>query len=244
MKSRWAFFFGHLAISAFLALLVYLLVFHLWYPDPLAKTLDVGPIFWMMIGIDVVLGPLLTLVVYKKNWRELRWDLTLIGLVQLSALGYAVYSMDAARPAWVAFEKDRFILVTKNEILEDEKQAIPTAFASPPLLGVGYANTNSDKVTDKSNLLFQEIFGVKASQYPYMYEALEKATPQIRAKAQPVDELKKFNKAEVVQNMLAKHPQADTFLPLLTTKNQELTMLLNSKANNPIVKIVDLKPWE
>lgn len=244
MKSRWAFFFGHMVISATIALLAYLLVFHLWYPAPLSEVLDVGHIFWMMIGIDVVVGPLFTLIVYKKNWRELRMDLSIIAFVQLCALVYAVYTVDAGRPAWIVFEKDRFVVVTKNELLEEENQTIPDAFSRPPLLGAGYAYVDFDKVQDQSDLLFKEVFGVKPSQDPYLYGDIEHAVPHIKERAQPVQNLQQFNTADAVQAALSANPEADTFVPLLTTKNQELTMLLNSQANNPIVNIVDLKPWK
>lgn len=244
MKSRWTFFFGHLVISATIALLAYLLVFHLWYPDPLDKVLDVGHIFWMMIGIDVVVGPLFTLIVYKKNWRLLRMDLGIIAFVQLCALAYAVYTVDAARPAWITFEKDRFVLVTKNEILEEENEPVSEAFVRPPLLGPGYAYVDFDRVKDQSDLLFKEVFGVKPSQYPYLYGEFDRAVPLIKEQAQPVQELQQFNQADAVQTALSAHPEADTFLPLLTTENRELTMLLNSKAENPIVSVVNLRPWE
>lgn len=244
MKSRWTFFFGHLVISAAIALLAYLLVFHLWYPAPLSKVLNVGHIFWLMIGIDVVVGPLFTLIVYKKNWRLLRMDLSIIAFVQLCALAYAIYTVDAARPAWIAFEKDRFVLVTKNEILEEEGQKVPDEFASPPLSGMGYASTNTDNAVDQLSLTLKEVGGLKASQYPYLYESFARAIPLIKKQAQPVQELQQFNQAAAVQTALSEYPQADTFLPLLTTRNQELTVLLNSKAENPVVGIVDLKPWE
>lgn len=244
MKNRWTFFFGHLVISAAIALLAYLLVFHLWYPAPLSKVLNVGHIFWLMIGIDVVVGPLFTLIVYKKDWRELRMDLGIIAFVQLCALAYAVYTVDAARPAWIAFEKDRFVLVTKNEILEEEGEPVSGAFVRPPLLGAGYAYVDFDRVKDQSDLLFKEVFGVKPSQYPYLYESFDRAIPLIKEQGQPVQELQQFNQADAVQTALSEYPEADIFLPLLTTRNQELTMLLNSKAENPVVGIVDLKPWE
>lgn len=243
MKGRLSFFLGHLAISATLAVLVYILVFHFWYPKPLDKTFDIAHIFWMMIGIDVVLGPLLTLIVYKKNWKELRVDLTIIGLVQLAALGYAIYTMDAGRPAWLAFEKDRFVLTTKLDLLEEKDTTIAPPFTHVPLLGFGYANTNLEKAKDKSDLLFAAVFGVQPSQYPYMYEDLNTALPAIKKQAYPLSKLDEYNAPAKVKTILAKHPNAESYLPIMTVENQELTALLNMKAQPPVIAIVELKPW-
>lgn len=43
-----------------LALLALALAFLVWYPGPLPKAVGIAGIFFMMLGIDVVLGPLPT----------------------------------------------------------------------------------------------------------------------------------------------------------------------------------------
>ena len=60
----------HLAISIIVAIAAALLVFLVWYPSPLQKAIGVGDVFWMMLGIDVVLGPLLTFVVFKQGKKN------------------------------------------------------------------------------------------------------------------------------------------------------------------------------
>ena len=66
MSKRIKAFLIHGLISISIALLVIGLVFFIWYPAPLAKAVGVTHIFLMMLAIDVILGPLLTLLVYKR----------------------------------------------------------------------------------------------------------------------------------------------------------------------------------
>ena len=54
-------------LSFLVALLVVGLVFFIWYPSPLATAVGVTYIFLMLLVIDVILGPLLGLLVYKEG---------------------------------------------------------------------------------------------------------------------------------------------------------------------------------
>ncbi len=57
----------HLLISCGLAFSCFIVVFFVLYPSPLAQATGVGMVFLIMLGVDVVLGPMLTLIVYKKS---------------------------------------------------------------------------------------------------------------------------------------------------------------------------------
>ena len=59
----------------------------------------------------MALGPLLTLVVFKSGKRGMKFDLAVIGLVQLAALIYGAHIVFLARPAFIVFVKDRFEMV-------------------------------------------------------------------------------------------------------------------------------------
>ena len=42
----------------------------------------------LMIGVDVVIGPLLTLIVFDPKKKHLKFDLVVIAALQLAALAY------------------------------------------------------------------------------------------------------------------------------------------------------------
>ena len=93
MSKRIKFFLSHFFISLLIALLAVGLVFVVWYPEPLAKATSVTHIFLMLLVIDVILGPFLSLLVYKEGKKSLKFDLTVIIIIQLSALCYGIYNI-------------------------------------------------------------------------------------------------------------------------------------------------------
>ena len=107
MSKRLKFLLSHLFISFLIALLVIGLVFFIWYPSPLATAVGVTHIFLMLLVIDVILGPLLGLLVYKEGKKTLKFDLSVIILIQIVALCYGVFSIEQGRPAWLVYNVDR-----------------------------------------------------------------------------------------------------------------------------------------
>jgi hypothetical protein len=83
----------------------------------------------------------LTFAVFNraKGWRHLRWDLAIIGVVQLAALAYGLYTVALVRPVAMVFEVDRFRVVTAADVPpEDLRKARPPydalSWTGPPLL--------------------------------------------------------------------------------------------------------------
>ncbi len=74
-------------------------------------------IFLLLLLIDVVLGPLLTLIVYKKGKRTLVMDLAVIAALQLAALTYGLLDRRGRYvSARSAFGGNHFELVRKADI--------------------------------------------------------------------------------------------------------------------------------
>ena len=74
---------------------------------------------------------LLGLLVYKEGKNSLKFDLSIIILLQLSAL---LYSIEQGRSAWIAFNIDRFELVRKNEIMDQNINHAQPQFQEPSWL--------------------------------------------------------------------------------------------------------------
>lgn len=108
----------HLILSLVLAIIVGALVFGVWFPWPYRELAGGRELFFLVITVDVVMGPLLTLAIFdrSKGWPHLRRDLALIGLMQLAALIYGVYVVAQARPVYLVYEIDRFRAVTMADI--------------------------------------------------------------------------------------------------------------------------------
>jgi hypothetical protein len=127
----------HLLLSALVAAVVSLLVFRLWYPTPYATIAGGFGLFGLVVGVDLMLGPLLTFVAASpgKSRRELSMDLCLIAIVQLAALGYGVTTMARARPVHLSFEVDRFRVVTAADFEDRALADAPAAMRALPWTG-------------------------------------------------------------------------------------------------------------
>lgn len=97
---RWQAFGIHLAISmVILAVLLYLLFFY-WFPDYLFDTDGGWQALRVIAGVDIVLGPLLTLIAAnpRKTTAVLRKDFTIIALIQVLALSWGTWLAWDSRP--------------------------------------------------------------------------------------------------------------------------------------------------
>ncbi len=119
----------HLLISIVIATLIGLAFAFIYFPGYYFTVLDGWHRFLLIIGVDVVLGPLLTLIIFntKKPKKELFRDVSIIATIQLAALLYGLYIFAQTRPVYTAFNGQVLYIVSANEYL-------PSAFsfASPP----------------------------------------------------------------------------------------------------------------
>ena len=243
MSKRVKFFLGHFCISLFIASIVVGMVFFIWYPSPLAKAVNVTHIFLMMLMIDVIIGPVLGLLVYKDGKKTLKFDLTVIILIQLSALCYGVYTIAQGRPVWIVYSVDRFELVKNNEIIDENLQKARPEYQYPSWLGPQFiAMQLSLDREQRSKEMFDEVFsGVSLAQHPERYVDLKQVKSLIQQRSQDLELLKNFNDSDQVVKVLAKYPTVTAFLPLKANA-VDMTVLIN-KENGEVVKIVDLRPW-
>jgi hypothetical protein len=96
--SRWRAFLVHLGLSLTAFGVIAYFVIAVWYPD-FFFTRDGG---WqgirLLLGVDLVLGPMLTLIVYRAGKPGLRRDLTMIGTLQVACLAAGVWIVHGQRP--------------------------------------------------------------------------------------------------------------------------------------------------
>ena len=85
VKSRWVACSIHLAISVVILVALLSLIFFSWFPYDLIFAGGIDGLKILM-GVDLVLGPLLTLIVFVPGKKGLKFDLTLIGITQLGCL--------------------------------------------------------------------------------------------------------------------------------------------------------------
>lgn len=119
------------------------LVFGVWFPYPYRDLVGGRDLFLLVIAVDVVCGPLLTLVVFNhmKSRRELTLDVSIVAVIQTMALLYGLLTVVQSRPVYLAFEVDRFRAVTyadiQHEALRPEDGGLQIiGWGRPTVIGV------------------------------------------------------------------------------------------------------------
>lgn len=250
--NRYQAFGTHLLGSMLVALCSATLVFLLWYPGPLSAATGVTGIFLIILGVDVIVGPVITLIVFnpvKKPASELRRDLAIVLAVQLAALLYGLYTVHLARPAYVIYNVGRFDLVYANDLDEDKLKLAPSPeLRTLPWLGpeIIAARAPKDRKLRNELLLGSLSGGVDLPQLPQYY--LPYADEQANAvkRIQPLSELRELNKhaAPEIDALARKYASRKVgigYLPL-RGKVEDLAVIV-ALDSAEVLEIVDLKPW-
>jgi hypothetical protein len=181
----------HFVATAVLAAIAAALIFLVWFPSPFQTMIGGTELFMLVVGCDLALGPLLSLVIYnsRKSRRELITDYTIVGVLQVAALVYGVFIVADVRPVYMAFVKDRFEIVLAGDIRKEELAAAK----DPRYAKVGWTGPELVGVTvppeERQNVVFEALNGNEEHQRPRFYVPFDSVVERIRSRAKPLDEL-------------------------------------------------------
>jgi hypothetical protein len=240
---------AHFAISVFIAVLVFAAMSTLWYPGVFFDAAGGRVLFLLIAGVDVTLGPLITLIVYVPGKRGLRFDLTFIAVAQVCALAYGVWVVFESRPAYFVFVKDRFELVRANDIPDEnlEKPAAKPYAALPATGPVVVGVRMPTEPAEAFRIAVSGLAGVDVQAYPEYYVPYDSVRAQVREKAAPIERLRTLNPnaGAEIDGMLARtgRPEAEVgFLPFRAGK-RDLTVLVDRRTGD-VIHYSALRPWE
>ncbi|PAT41702.1 pilus assembly protein [Vandammella animalimorsus] len=203
IKQKAKAFGWHVLASAALALAALGLVLGLWYPHPYRDLSGGVELLGLIIGIDIIAGPLLTLLVYhpQKTRRALLVDFSVIGLLQLLALAYGLSVAVAARPVHLVFEKDLFRVVHASDVYHTVGAAPRLPLSGPTLLA-----TQMPHEAAASNQILKDALerGIFEAYRPELWRPYAQAHAQVLQAARPAALLLSANPAlrQQTQNIL------------------------------------------
>jgi hypothetical protein len=243
----------HLLISFVMATLAALLVFFVWYPAPLQKAVGVGDVFWMMLGIDVVLGPLLTFVVFKQGKKTLKLDLSVIAILQICALMYGLYTVYIGKPAYIVFAQDTFDVVRVINLDAESADKTPKiigAFEGMPWLSPKWvgAKAPQDKKQAQAIMLKALAGGADWPQMPETYVPLASLHDEIKKQAKPLDKLLNIKQdagvdtLAVLEMIKTKYENLTLGWLPLRANTQSMVVVVNANSGEAL-EVIDLSPW-
>lgn len=168
----------HLGFSAVVAISAAAAVFLLWYPWPYTEISGGAQLFLLVTGVDLVMGPLITFVIFdaRKRRSELGRDLLLVVLLQLGGLAYGAYTMYEARPVVLALERDRFRVVIAATVQTAELSRAPTALKDLSLTGPRLIGTRQPEASDRADAVLLAMAGADLGMRPRYWTEWDSAS--------------------------------------------------------------------
>jgi hypothetical protein len=220
------------------------LILFVWYPPPLLEAVGGTEILLTLLVADVILGPLLTFIVFKAGKKSLRFDLTVIGIVQVCALIFGLFSLLYARPVYIAALGHRFDLVQANQV---DQSDLVVAGQSLPLFGPKWVGvTKAIDAKEKERLLFSALAGMDYGHFPQYHRPIESMKDVVLGSAQAIAELKKQNaghEQEIDAWITSRGFSSDNVkYQGLKASRKDFTVMLDASTAE-VIGIAPFKPW-
>jgi hypothetical protein len=246
--NRWKASLIHLAISAAIGATVVALMLLVWYPRPYFKAMGGDTLILLLIGVDVVIGPLITLIIFDPKKKLLRFDLSVIAALQLAALAYGCSVMFAARPVYNVFVVDRFETIAANQVDGASLAQATGEFRSLPLTGpkIIAAQQPADSKRQAEIIMQAMNGGPDLANLPELYAPYASVRAEAAKKARPLAELvrRQPGDAATIRAFLGAAGRAEDavgFLPM-KARNKDMTVLVD-KTTGDVVGILPVYPW-
>jgi hypothetical protein len=203
MQFRLKMFSLHLLTSATVLTLILGSLYLGWYRWPGWHLTDVTQVVLVMVCVDVVLGPTLTLIIANKNKprRELARDIGVIVVVQLCALIYGSVSLWNGRPLYYAFSESVLQLVQAYDI--DAAEAEIARRENSPLAPHWYSLPRwiwaplPQNAEESQKIVASAVNGGDdVVSLPKYFKPWEDGLPSLRSQLKKVDDVAYFAKGE------------------------------------------------
>ena len=244
--TRFKAFAIHLLVSSLILGCFLALTYFVWYPEPFFSTEGLASIVMLLVAVDVVLGPSLTLVVYKKGKPGLKRDLSIIFAIQILGFIYGANTIFTERPYFAIFadSSDYFDVVSASNTESLDKldpQLTPSVFSGPSYVYVE---------TPKDLSVLKKILNEMKAGAPSIQERLEFYRPlkgYINNKfnfAKNIDDLTQIpNSAEAIAKFRLKYKDSINAISIfrITGRASSRLVVIDNK-DESVVDYLDIDP--
>ncbi len=242
-------FATHLLASIGIGGTVALLILLLWYPDFYFKASGAQVLIATLILVDVVIGPALTLLLFKPGKPGLAFDMTVILILQISALVYGLYVIIGSRPVYLVAAVDRFVVIAANQVESGELPEDPDSpYRQTPMTGPRLVALQlPEDVEERNQLTFLDVSGHPSEAMPRLYVPFADGVDELLQRARPYSELLRRPEAEaaVARSWLAasaRKAESLVWVPMQARK-LEMVMIMDRASGEPVATL-PLDPWQ
>jgi len=227
--------------STFVLFVVFLLISQIWYPgDLFAKSAGIKLLVIVAV-VDLVAGPLITLIVFDAKKKLIKMDMAIILFCQICFMSYGMWTVFTSRPVYIVFTGHNFFMVRANEIeKKDLNQVQAEQFKHLPFLGPEFVATKEpDDIKIKNDIVFAAVGGMGIQNLPQYYVPLTQARKQIISAAKTSQQWKIIDADS--KKLLEQYEKSHTAIPVaflyLSYKSFTLFVVVNAN-NGEIIDII------
>ena len=246
--SRWKAAGLHLLISVVIGILTASLIYFIWYPPPYFEVAGGSTLMLVIMGVDITIGPFLTLAVFKTGKKGLKFDLSVIAILQIAAFCYGLHAIALARPVFVVAEVDRYVLVTASQLAdEDLAQGSAPEYRSRSWSGPRLIGAVPPKRGDEAlQMATSALAGKDIDLFPKYYVPYDQVSEKLLERSHPLADLlkKPASDAEKVNSFLKQHGgdiAQFRYLPL-QGRLDGYSMVVSAQTRQPITALA-IDPW-
>ncbi len=239
-------FLIHLSLSATIVGIVCALIFFAWYPQPYFDIVGAGSVLKVLIGVDLIVGPLLTLILYKPNKPGLIFDLSVIATVQLVALIYGTTVIYQERPYYLVFAVDRFEILARTEV--DPAVVPDNLLREKPFIGPIIAVALFPESEAERQQLLEDTFAgmpdiERRPEYwdiyaPHSTQIMQRATPLATLAEERPDARKK------IEAFIRSRGNAEELVGIPVIGKMNVSCFVLNKTTQLPIGVIDFDPWE
>ncbi|GFZ93976.1 TfpX/TfpZ family type IV pilin accessory protein [Dyella caseinilytica] len=246
--NRWKAATIHLSLSFAIAVLIGSLLYFVWFPSPYFTAAGASKLILLLMGVDVCIGPLLTLLVVNRNKpaKLLLLDLSVIGVLQAIAFGYGLYVIISSRPVFIVAEVDRLVMVTAGQLSDaDLAKSLQPEFRKRSLTGPVLVGALPPKGKGSGDFALQVMeTGKDIDQLPKYYLPYDQVIDDVMKRSKPLSSLKKATASQqaYLATLQAAHPTLTLkVLPLLRGEHS-YSAIISPTSKRPIA-VLAIDPW-
>jgi hypothetical protein len=161
-------------------------------------------------------------------------DFSVIGLLQVSALFYGLWTVAEARPVHLVFEYNRFRVVHAVELADDVREKSPPGIDPMPLTGPTLLSLRPFKDgKEQFEVTMQALEGIEPTTRPHLWQGYTLAKPEVLKAGRPVEDLKgRFSaQAGLIDRAIAasgRSPDGLAYVPMIG-RQHFWTVLVDAK---------------
>lgn len=241
-------FLVHLSLSTAVLGATFAVVFFVWYPQPYFEVVGAWYLIRILFFVAIVLGPLLTLIIFKPGKWGLKFDLWFIAFVQVASLVYGTAIIYEQRPYFLVFSVDRFELVAAKGL--DLSQLKYDVLKEKPWNGAVHVFAQFPEDPEEAARFMNEVFydgKPDLERRPEYWHPYADHAGDVAAKARNIEHLLEEDDAtaakasHLIEKYQAEHSELG-YVPLLG-RTSNFSLILDTETGEQL-DVVDIDPYQ